>query len=390
MLNFEYCNPTRLVFGKGEIAKLPQLIPEGFKNILVLYGGGSIKKNGVYSQVIKGLNGRNFVEIGGVQSNPLHELCMDAVKKIKENHIEFVLAVGGGSVFDSAKYIAAACLYDGDDPYDILRKQISVKEAMPWGGVLTIPATGSEMNPNSVISRESTGEKLPFESDLVRPLFSILDPETTYSLPERQIVNGVVDAYVHVIEQYITYPVNADLQDRFAESILTTLLDIGPKILKDPGNYDLRATMMLCATQALNFWFSWGMPYDFASHDIGHELTAIYGIDHAASIAIVLPGVWQYKRKQKAEKLIQYAERVFGISTGTPDERIDAAINKTEEFFQSLGLKTTLKDYGIPAEDCNKIGERLWSWLEKVDMPLGEHHDIEKTEIIEILKLRTG
>ncbi len=132
------------------------------------------------------------------------------------------------------------------------------------------------------------------------------------------------------------------------------------------------------------------MPYDFASHDIGHELTAIYGIDHAASIAIVLPGVWQYKRKQKAEKLIQYAERVFGISTGTEDERIDAAINKTEEFFQSLGLKTTLKDYGIPAEDCNEIGERLWSWLEKVDMPLGEHHDIEKTEIIEILKLRTG
>ncbi len=230
MRNFEYFNPTRIVFGKGTIAKLADLIPADARPLL-LYGGGSIKKNGVYDQVIAALEKFHVAEFGGIEPNPRYETCMKAVEKVQAEKCDFLLAVGGGSVLDACKFIAAATKFEGDDPWDILSKWVPVEAAVPLGAVLTLPATGSEMNAGSVINRDSTNEKLFFGSDLVRPVFSILDPETTYSLPPNQTANGIVDAFVHVVEQYATYPGPNPLQDRQAEAILKTLIDEGPKAL---------------------------------------------------------------------------------------------------------------------------------------------------------------
>lgn len=236
MNNFDFHNPTRILFGKGEIAKLGQLIPTSTK-ILMLWGGGSIKSNGVHDQVTKALKDHQVVEFSGVEPNSRYETCMKAVEKIKSEKLEFVLSVGGGSVLDAAKFIGAAVCFEGE-PWDILTKGAAVTKAMPLASVLTLPATGSEMNRNSVISRESTQEKKAFASPHVSPQFSILDPETTYTLPESQTINGIVDAYVHVIEQYLTYPVKAQIQDRWAEGVMLTLIEEGPKVIKNPNDYD--------------------------------------------------------------------------------------------------------------------------------------------------------
>jgi NADP-dependent alcohol dehydrogenase len=383
MRNFEYYNPTRIIFGKGTISKLSELVAADAK-VLLVYGGGSIKRNGVYDQVKTALEGIQVEEFGGVEPNPQYETCMKAVDKVKETGDDFLLAVGGGSVLDACKFIAAAAEFKGDDAWDILKKWAPVEAAIPLGAVLTLPATGSEMNAGSVISRESTSEKLFFGSDLVRPRFSILDPEATFSLPPVQTANGIVDAFIHVTEQYLTYRTPNPLQDRLAEAILKTLIEEGPKALEDPNDYEARANIMWCATNALNGWLSLGVPTDWAAHVIGHELTALYGVDHGTSLAIVAPGVWAHESERKKDKLLQYGARVWGISEGSESERIAKAIAQTDLFFRSLGIGTTLADHNIPEEACELVAKRLANR----DMKIGEHGDLGEREVAEILRLR--
>lgn len=358
MDNFEFYNPVKVIFGKDQLSKLPSHIPAKSK-ILMIYGGGSIFKNGVYTQLTENLKNYDVVEFGGIEPNPRYETAMKAVEVIKAEKIDFLLAVGGGSVIDATKFIAAAALFSEGDPWDILSKQAHVKSALPLGVLLTLPATGSEMNTNSVMTREETHEKLAFASTKVFPQFSFLLPDAAGSLPQRQAANGVVDAFVHVIEQYLTYPVNAPLQDRFAESILQTLVEEGPKVYANPADYEAMSNIMWSATMALNGLISCGVPGDWSVHSIGHELTALHEIDHARTLAIVLPGLWTVLKNEKKEKLLQYGQRVWGITEGADDERIVKTINQTESFFHSLGVKTKLSDYGVGVETIDKIVSRF-------------------------------
>lgn len=371
MLNFSYQNPTRIIFGKGQISKLAGVIPAGSK-VLLLYGGGSIKRNGVYQQVTDALKDHQWLEFSGIEANPSYETLMKAVALVKQENITFLLPVGGGSVIDGAKFIAAAALFDGE-PWDILEKKARFKTALPLGCVLTLPATGSESNGNSVVTRYETQAKLSFASSLVYPQFAILDPVTTYSLPARQIANGVVDAFVHTIEQYLTYPVNAPVQDRFAEGLLLTLIEEGPKALAEPENYDVRANIMWTATLALNGLIGQGVPQDWATHAIGHEITAVYGLDHAQTLAIVLPALMQQQRSQKREKLLQYGRRVWQLSHQDEERLIDEAISHTRQFFEQMGVPTRLADYGIAADAVDKLTAKL---EQHQMLKLGEHGDI--------------
>jgi len=383
MYNFEYQNPVKIIFGKGEIQKVGENIPAGSK-ILLTYGGGSIFKNGVYNQVKASIEGFEVVEFGGIEPNPHYETLMKAVEVVKNENITFLLSVGGGSVLDGTKFIAAAALFTQGDPWHILSRQAKVENALPIGAVLTLPATGSEMNGNSVVTRVETTEKLSFASLKVMPLFSILDPEVIFSLPDKQVANGIVDAFVHVIEQYLTFPVNSPIQDRFAESILKTLVEEGPKVLANRTDYDAAANFMWSATMALNGLIGVGVPQDWTSHMIGHELTAYHGIDHARTLAIVLPGVMHIKREQKKEKLMQLGERVWGISEGSDVERIDRTIEKAIDFFESVGLPTKLPDYGVSTETIDIICDRF----KKRKFKIGEKADIGPVEIRMILEDR--
>jgi len=383
MYNFEYQNPVKIIFGKGEILKVGENIPAGSK-ILLTYGGGSIFTNGVYDQVKTSIEGFEVVEFGGIEPNPHYETLMKAVEIVKNEKITFLLSVGGGSVLDGTKFIAAAALFTQGDPWQILSRQAKVENALPIGAVLTLPATGSEMNGNSVVTRVETKEKLSFSSQKVMPVFSVLDPEVIFSLPEKQVANGIVDAFVHVIEQYLTFPVNSPIQDRFAESILITLVEEGPKVLANRTDYEAAANLMWSATMALNGLIGLGVPQDWTSHMIGHELTAYHGIDHARTLAIVLPGVMHIKREQKKEKLMQLGERVWGISEGTEKERIDRTIQKTIDFFESVGLPTKLPDYGVSTDTIDVICERF----KKRRFKIGEKANIGPDEIRMILEDR--
>lgn len=371
MFNFSYQNPTRIVFGEGQISQLATLVPKGAK-VLLTYGGGSIKHNGVYQQVIKALEGFEVVEFSGIEPNPSFETLLKAVELVKAEKITYLLPVGGGSVVDGTKFIAAAALFAGD-PWDILAKKAPVTQAMPLGCVLTLPATGTESNGNSVVTRYSTQEKLSFASPLVYPQFAVLDPTVTFSLPPKQVANGVVDAFVHVMEQYMTYPVNAAVQDRFAEGLLLTLIEQGPLALKDPQNYDVRANVMWAATMALNGLIGQGVPQDWATHMIGHELTALYGLDHAQTLAIVLPALLQQQRTQKRAKLLQYGQRVFNLQHSDEERLIDETIAHTRAFFEQMGVPTRMADYGIKADAVDALVAKL----EQHRMfKLGEHGDI--------------
>ena len=382
MENFAFYNPVKILFGKGQIANITKEIPADAK-ILVTYGGGSIKSNGVYEQVKAALAGHNFLEFGGIEPNPHLETLLKAVELIRAEGINFLLAVGGGSVLDGTKFIAAAVNFVGD-PWDILAKHTPVKSALPFGTVLTLPATGSEMNTNSVVTKWETQEKLFFASPLVFPKFSVLDPETTYSLPPRQIGNGIVDAFTHVVEQYLTYPANAPLQDRWAESILQTLIEEGPKTLANPDDYASRANVVWAATLALNGLIGAGVPQDWTTHMIGHELTALHGLDHAQTLAVVLPSTLTVKRDRKREKLLQYADRVWGLVDGTEESRIDGAIQKTRDFFESVGVRTHLSDYGVGLDVIPVISDRF---EKRGFVALGEHQDITPKVVEQILAL---
>lgn len=369
MQNFMFHNPTKVAFGKGSIAKLPKLMPTS--KIMLMYGGGSIKKNGIYDQVIAQLKDYDYCEFSGVEANPEFNTLCKAIELAKSEKVEFILAVGGGSVVDGAKFVAAGVNFEGD-PWDILAKGGKVKSAIPLGCILTLPATGTETNANSVVNHSERGKKLAFASEHVRPQFAILDPEVTYSLPDRQLTNGVVDAFVHVIEQYLTYPVNATVQDRFAEGILQNLIELGPQVLSGK-EYEIRANLMWNATQALSGLIGVGVPQDWSTHTIGHELTALYGLDHAVTLAIILPRLMHHQRQQKREKLLQYAERVWGLSRYDEDSAIDLAIEKTELFFREMGINTRLSEHNIDESVAQKVHDKL---VDNGFMKMGEHQDI--------------
>ncbi|MCL6476043.1 MAG: iron-containing alcohol dehydrogenase [Firmicutes bacterium] len=381
MFDFTFHNPTKILFGKNAIERMGAEIPTDAR-ILMTYGGGSIKRNGVYERVMDVLKGKRVTEFGGIEPNPRYETLMPAVELVRREKIDFLLAVGGGSVLDGTKFIAAAVPFEGD-PWDILEKRAEVRKALPIGAVLTLPGTGSEMNGNAVITRWEKKAKLAFYSPLVYPRFAALDPQTTFSLPPRQTANGIVDAFVHVMEQYLTYPVNPPLQDRMAEAILLTLIEQAPKVLENPTDYDTRANIMWCAAMALNGIIGVGVAQDWATHAIGHEITALYDIDHARTLAIVLPGVMEVRRREKREKLLQYAERVWGIREGDEDSRIDEAIERTREFFESVGIPTRLSAYGIGAEAIPAIVQQLRAHGMTA---LGEHGDITPEVAARILE----
>lgn len=382
MKNFEFKCPTKIIFGADTIQKLKYEINHD-KKILITYGGGSIRKNGVLKQVKEALEGFNYSEFGGIEPNPKYETLMEAVKIVKEGGYNFLLAVGGGSVLDGTKFIAAASKFEGD-PWDILSKGASVVDALELADVITLPATGSEMNCGAVISRISTKEKFPFMSEKVYPKFSIIDPKTTFSLPEKQTVNGIVDTFVHVMEQYATYDVNTPLQDQWALGIIKTLIEEGPKVLKNPQDYNARANIFWCATCGLNYWISLGAVQDWATHMIGHELTALYGLDHGETLAIILPSLWHTMKKDKMEKLAKMAIEVYGANEFLPKSLLaDIAIKKTEKFFHKIGRKTKLKEYGIDAhEAAAEIKERF----SKRGTVLGERQNITPDVAYEIVK----
>lgn len=368
MLNFELYNPTNLVFGKGQIEKLSTLVPQGAK-ILLAYGGGSIFKNGIHEQVINNLKDFEIVEFGGIEPNPHFETLMKAVDVIKEQNIDFILAVGGGSVIDGVKFISAAVHFEGN-PMEILQKRLLIKDlskVVPFGTVLTLPATGSEMNSGSVVTIQATQEKLAFGGSALFPKFSICDPTVIQSLPKRQLQNGVVDAYTHVLEQYLTYPHEGFLQDRIAESILQTLIQVGPEVVENPSDYALASNFMWSCTMALNGLIQKGVPSDWATHMIGHELTALYGIDHARTLAVVGPNLYRVMFETKKGKLAQYGKRIFNL-TGTDDEIANEAINKTVAFFHTMGMDTKLSDYTKEYDNTadfivDRFKERGWLGL---------------------------
>ncbi len=381
MQNFVYYNPVRIVFGKGTISSISELIPKD-KKVMMVYGGGSIKKNGVYEQVKQALKGYKIVEFSGIEPNPAYETCMDAVKIVKEEKIDFLLSVGGGSVLDGTKFIAAAAKFEGGDPWKILSECAEIESALPLASIITLPATGSEMNALAVISKKATAEKFALCSWKVAPVFSIIDPETTYSLPRKQVVNGLVDTFVHVLEQYVTFNVNSPLQDRQAEAILNTIVEISDDVLNKANDYESRANFFWCATQGLNSLIACGVPQDWTTHKIGHELTALYGIDHGESLAIVLPRVWEYNLELKKEKILQYGKRVFDISGKDSGKTAMKIIDTTEKFFLKLGIKTKLSDYGIDSRDAaEKISARFESRATK----LGEKGQLLPKDVKKIL-----
>ncbi|PCH76259.1 MAG: NADH-dependent alcohol dehydrogenase [Flavobacteriaceae bacterium] len=384
MNNFNLHNPTNVLFGKGQIENIANKIPADAK-VLLLYGGGSIKKNGIYEQVTEALTSHKVIEFGGIPANPEYAVLMEALSIIKSEKITFLLAVGGGSVIDGTKFLAAAALYDGETPWDILTKNIRTEVGMPFGAVLTLPATGSEMNSGAVITRAETKEKYAMGGPGLFPLFSILDPTVIKSIPQRQLSNGLADAFVHVLEQYITYSVGANLQDRFAESVLQTIIEVAPKILKNPSDYEAASNFMWSCTMALNGLLSQGVPSDWGIHMIGHELTALFAIDHARTLAIITESHYTQNLDSKKEKLAQYATRVWDVTEGTMEERAKAGIQKTTEFFKSLGIDTKLSDYTADYEGTAELIAKRFTdrgWLK-----MGENGTLTPEVVSTIVKM---
>jgi len=373
MFDFEFHNPTRIVFGKDRLDTLERLVPKGAK-VLVTYGGGSAVRSGLVARVKAALGSRTVHEFGGIEPNPQYDTLMKAVAAVKDHGIDFLLAVGGGSVIDGTKFVALAAHFDGDAKTLLGNWNVTedlVPDVLPLGTVLTLPATGSEMNGGAVVSLGH--DKLPVMSALTYPRFSLLDPSLTSTLPAKQVANGIVDAFIHTTEQYLTFPVGAPLQDRMAEGILQTLVEIGRTSIDEPENYAVRASHVWSATMALNGIIAVGVPQDWATHMIGHELTALFGLDHGQSLAVVHPTLLAVRKEKKLAKLVQFAERVWGIEDGTDSEKADAGIARMREFFESLGVKTRLSGYGVGAE---RIPEVIAQLKAHGMVALGETHDL--------------
>ena len=373
-MTYTYFNPTVIEFGEGKIKSITKYIDKNLK-VLVVYGGGSIKKNGVFEQVSKALEGYTWFEFGGVEPNPSVETLNKAVTLIKEKNIDFVLAVGGGSVIDGSKYLVASAVYNGDG-WDFLEGK-TIEKALPLGAILTIPATGSESNGTAVISKKSTNEKRYFGSSLTYPKFAVLDPTIMSSLDDRQLANGLVDAFVHVCEQYLTYPNNSLLHDGYAQTILKGL----HKLSQDWQNRKTitwQENLMLLANQALNGFIGSGVPQDWATHMIGHEITAFYGLDHARSLAVVQPHLLRVMIQDKKQKLTQMGNIVFDLPENT-----ELIIETIEYMYQSIGVSTKLKDYNVD----DKVIENITGALKKHGMSeMGEKGNLTLDKVALILE----
>jgi len=384
--DFNFYNPVNVIFGKDRIAELPSLIPKDTK-MLITYGGGSVKRFGTFERVTEALDGYDYGEFGGIEANPTYETCIQAVRKIEEEGYDFLLAVGGGSVIDGTKFIAAAAEFQGE-PLDIFANGVGqglpIEDALPFGTVLTLPATASEMNATSVITFKEKQAKISFKSPYIFPTFSILEPEITYTLPQRQLANGVSDAFIHTIENYLTYPVGARVQDRFSEGVLKTLVEIGPDVVDEENHdYNLRANFMWSASIALNGWLSVGVPGDWSTHALGHEITILNGTDHARTLTAVLPALMHVRREEKHDKLVQYAERVFNVTEGSDTEKINAAIQKTVAFFKSIGMPVSISEVGVKEKDIDFLVKQLITHekvntSERGDQTAEIHRDIYK------------
>lgn len=381
MNNFSFENPTKIIFGKGSISQLSTEIPSGCR-ILIVFGGGSVRKNGIYDQVKAALDGHTTFEFWGVEPNPEYETLLQAVEQAKENGVDFLLAVGGGSVLDGTKFISQAIGYKGE-AWDLVKNPSLTRPSIPVASVMTLPATGSEMNHRCVVSYRAKKEKLAFMSRHLFPKFSILDPEVAYSLPKVQLTNGIVDSFIHVMEQYLTYPANAMLMDRWAEGLLMTMIELGPKVVSEPANYEVMSNYMLCATMALNEFISMGVPQDWATHRVGQELTALYGLDHGQTLAILYPSLLKVLRNEKKAKLLQYANRVWGITHGSEEEITDSVISRTEEFFRSVGMKTHFSEYGIGENAVEEVVERV----RFRGLVYGENRSVTPEVVREIVRL---
>ncbi|QOV66573.1 iron-containing alcohol dehydrogenase [Citrobacter sp. BDA59-3] len=383
MKNFTFHNTTKILFGRDQIPEIVNEIPKDNK-VMIIYGGGSVKRNGSLEKVRGSLKDHTIYEFGGVEANPHYETLMQAVALVKDNGVDFLLALGGGSVIDGTKFVAAAACYDGD-AWDIVKSYGSVvKKALPVGCVLTIAATGSEMNNVAVVTRAETKDKLFFASPYVMPQFSVLEPELTFTLPQHQTANGVVDAFVHVLEQYVTFPVNAKVQDRLAEGLLNTLKEEGPEVLVNPTDFDARANIMWAATMALNGVLSTGTPADWASHLIGQEITGLYGLDHACTLAVMIPAIWKFNLADKKQKLAQYGERVWNIPASDTQTMAIQAIDATVAFFETMGIKTRLSDYGLGEDSIPAVIDKL---KEHGHVALGEHGNITPEKVEAVLKI---
>lgn len=379
MRNFNYYNPVRILFGKGKLSLMSRFIPAGSK-VLVTYGGGSIKRNGVYDKVMEALSGYEIVEFGGIEPNPHYETLMKAVAVVKREEVDFMVAVGGGSVIDGTKFIAAAAYAGLENSWELVTRKSPVTGALPFGTVLTLPATSSEMNSGAVITKACTKEKLAFGSDCLFPRFSVLDPDFTFSLPLKQIANGLVDTFVHVVEQYLVYD-KAMVSDRFSEALMRNIIELAPRVYKEERDYEAMADFMWTATMGLNGLIACGLKGDWATHMIGHELTALHGLDHAVTLAIVLPGLMRAVKEKRNFKMAEYTYKVWGIS---PDEEnaADKAIARTEAFFNGLNIKTKLSDYGIGRDTVEEIVHRFEA---RLPLPVSGVEDISPAKVGQIL-----
>ncbi|ADM99091.1 iron-containing alcohol dehydrogenase [Dickeya dadantii] len=381
MLDFEYFNPTRILFGPGKLTEIVKYIPENAR-ILITYGGDSARKYGTLDEIRQTLiDHYTCFEFGGIEPNPQYATLMRAVDVVKANKIDFLLAIGGGSVVDGTKFIAAASTQD--DIWNTWLARAPIQSALPFGCVMTLPATGSEMNATAVVSHKQSGAKAGYSHPLLFPKFAVLDPRKSYTLPSRQVANGVLDAFVHVLEQYLTYPVYGKVQDRFAEGLLLTLIEEGPKAIQTPESYDVRATLTWSATLALNGLIGAGVPQDWATHRIGHQLTSLFGLDHAQTLTVLLPALLDVQRRTKHDKLVQYALRVWNLTAADEDSLISLAIEKTRDFFESMGVKTRMRDYNLPESAIDDILANL----DKFHLlPQGEHQDIDRAAAHRILR----
>lgn len=384
MNNFEHYNPTRIVFGKDQLHRLTELLIENnAKKVLLAFGGGSIKSTGLHTRIMDQLKDFQVIEFGGIEANPEYSTLMKAVEVSRAEKIDFILAVGGGSVIDGVKFISGAVNYLGD-PWEVLerREGCVFSEAIPFGTVLTLPATGSEANSGAVISRSEIKAKRTMGGPQFFPAFSFCDPSVVSTLPKRQIANGIIDAFMHTLEQYLTYPTDNFLQEREAEAVLSTLIEI-KDVVNKPDDYVLASNLMWCATHALNGNLRLGVPTDWATHMIGHELTALYGIDHARTLAIIAPRLYENRYEEKLEKLAQYGQRVWKLK-GLTEEIANKAILKTESFFQELGVDTHISGYTDDYTGCAQRIKDLFEergWLE-----MGERQSIKPSDVKAIVE----
>lgn len=384
MNNFYSYNPTKVLFGKGMTARIGAELRDVSK-ILLVYGRGSIRRSGIYDQVRSALREWDVVEFGGIEPNPEYETCLSAIDFARAQGVEFVLAVGGGSVIDAAKFIALT--YDADvyDPWRIITGELPVPaKVLPVGCIQTLPASGTEINNALVLSRKALKRKLSFNTISLYPRFSVLDPEATMTLSRRQTALGMADIFMHVLEQYMTYPADAPLQDRQAEAILSTVIEVSEPLLNHLDDYCLRATVSWCAAQTSNGTINRGVPTDWATHAIGHELTVLYDIPHAQTLVLIVGGLYLHQIERKKAKLAQYGRRVWGLS-GSPDDVAGAAIERTMAFFEGMGLATRFSALGM---DVREVAPALRRQFEQCGFqPIGEHKDIDLDAVDKILAL---